>query len=263
MSELIPFDYADRQIRTLTIDGEPWFVAADVCAVLGYQNASDAVRKHVREAHRGVSRIATPSGEQQMTVINEPGLYRLIMRSNASNAEAFQDWVTDDVLPAIRKTGSYGQPHYDIPQTYAAALELAAKQTRELEASEAKVAELEPAAHSWEQLADTGVGDYSTRDAAQILDRDPAIATGQNRLFEYLYSIGWIDRTSRPYQRQVEAGRLSTRVQSYIHPHSGETVVAKPQVRITVKGLHELHKRLGGSRPLQLGQLALVPDASA
>jgi hypothetical protein len=89
MTALAIFDYSGQTVRTVMIDGEPWFVAADVCDVLGYANSRDAVSKHVPESRKRVSRIATPSGEQQMTVIDEPGLYRLIMRSNAAGAEAF------------------------------------------------------------------------------------------------------------------------------------------------------------------------------
>lgn len=249
VSELIPFEFHGTNVRVITIDGEPWFVAADVCLVLGYSNSRDAVSKHVRDSQKRVSRIATPSGRQPMTVISEGGLYRLIMRANTALADEFQDWVTDEVLPSIRRTGGY-QVQHQIPQSYAEALELAAKQTRALEAAEQRVTELEPAAHSWEQLADA-TGDYSLRDAAQILDRDPAIATGQNRLARYLREIGWTDRTGTPYQSQVDLNRLAVRATSFLNPVTGENV-PKRQTRITAKGLHELHKRMGGQRPLLL-----------
>jgi anti-repressor protein len=249
VSELVPFEFRGVSVRVVTIDGEPWFVAGDVAYVLGYSNSRDAVAKHVRDSQRRVSRIATPSGGQSATVISEGGLYRLMLRARTALADEFQDWVTEQVLPEIRKTGSYGE-RFEIPQTYAEALELAAKQTRQLEVAEQRAAALEPAARSWDILADAE-GDYSLRDAAQILDRDPAISTGQNRLSAYLKGIAWTDRTGRPYQAQVDLGRLAVRVTSYPHPRTGEDVPTR-QPRVTVKGLHELHKRMGGSGPLLL-----------
>lgn len=89
----------DAEIRVVLVAGEPWFVAKDLTGVLGFSNGRDAISKHVLPAQRGVSRIATPFGDQDMTVISEAGLYRLIMRSNVPAAEKFQKWVTEVVLP--------------------------------------------------------------------------------------------------------------------------------------------------------------------
>lgn len=139
---------------------------------------------------------------------------------------------------------------WTLPTTFPEALELAARQAREIEAEKARVAELEPAAHSWETLAEA-TGDYSLREAAQILDRDPSISTGQNRLARYLRDAGWTDSDGQPYQRHVDAGRLVRRPRSYDHPTTGQPV-ATTQVRITVRGLHALHKALGGSGPVLL-----------
>lgn len=118
------------------------------------------------------------------------------------------------------------------------------------DAAEAKVAELEPAAHSWTQLADAS-GDYSLREAAQILDRDPSISTGQNRLARYLREIGWADSSGEPYQRHVDANRLVRRSRTFDHPTTGQPT-ATVQVRITPKGLSELHRLLGGTGALLL-----------
>ncbi|MFJ1765011.1 BRO family protein [Amycolatopsis sp. NPDC088138] len=247
MNDLVPFDFRGTAVRVVPVDGEPWFVAGDVCYILGYSNSRDATSKHVRDHQKRVSRIATPSGEQSATVVSEGGLYRLLMRARTVLADEFQDWVTDEVLPAIRKTGRY---EVDVPKSFADALELAARQAREIEAKDELIGELEPAAASWSQLAEA-VGDYSLRETAQILDRDPAISTGQNRLSKYLKEIGWTDRVGLPYQRQVDAGRLSVRTRDFFNEGVGEQQVSK-QLRITVKGLHELHRRLGGGGPLLL-----------
>jgi anti-repressor protein len=239
------FPGTGQQVRTVVLDDEPWFVGRDVALVLGYANPHAALAAHVPDRHRGVSRFATPSGEQDMTVISEPGMYRLIMRSNTELADRFQEWVTAEVLPALRRTGSYSV--VAMP-THAQALRGWAAEIEAREAAERRAAELAPAADAWGVLA-SAQGDYSVREAAQILDRDPAISTGQNRLFAYMRQIGWLDREGQPYQAQVETGRLARRATSYTHPRTGEQITAC-QVRVTVKGLHALRDRLGGQATL-------------
>ena len=248
MSELIPFDYGDRRVRVVSRDGEPWFIAADVCKILGIRDTYDATRG-LDDDEKGTEIIRTPGGDQAVTAVSEPGLYSLILRSRKPEAKPFKRWVTHEVIPSIRKTGSYGiAPTHQIPQSFAEALELAARRARELEAATERVAELEPAARSWEHLAEAS-GDYSLREAAQILDRDPGISTGQNRLARYLRDIGWCDQRGTPYQAQVDLGRLAVRTRKFDHPITREPT-ATTQIRITTKGLHELHKRMGGQQPL-------------
>ncbi|MBQ5686848.1 MAG: toxin Bro [Ruminococcus sp.] len=94
-------------IRSMEIGGEPWFVGKDVATALGYAKPTDAVRKRVYEEDRGISKMETPSGIQEMTIINESGLYSLILGSKLDGAKRFKRWVTSEVLPAIRKTGAY------------------------------------------------------------------------------------------------------------------------------------------------------------
>ena len=96
-------------IRSLIKDGEPWFVAKDICGVLGLTNSRVAVGP-LDEDEKGVSKVYTPSGEQEMCVINESGLYALVIRSNKPNARKFRKWITSEVLPSIRKTGKYAAP---------------------------------------------------------------------------------------------------------------------------------------------------------
>lgn len=94
-------------VRTLTIDGEPYFVGKDVAEILGYKNPQDAIRTHVDAEDKGVSEILTPGGIQKMPIINESGLYSLILSSKLPKAKLFKRWVTADVLPSIRKHGLY------------------------------------------------------------------------------------------------------------------------------------------------------------
>ena len=98
------------KIRTLVLDGEPWFVGKDVAMALGYgegKSLANAVAKHVDKEDKGVTELMTPGGKQNMVIINESGLYALIFGSKLESAKRFKHWVTSEVLPAIRKTGSY------------------------------------------------------------------------------------------------------------------------------------------------------------
>ena len=95
------------EIRTVTIDNEPWFVGKDVATALGYKNTRQAILTNVMDEDKGVHSVDTPSGKQEMTVINESGLYALIFGSKLNSAKRFKHWVTSEVLPSIRKHGMY------------------------------------------------------------------------------------------------------------------------------------------------------------
>lgn len=98
------------EVRTMVIEGEPWFVGKDVAASLGYAEPRSAISKKVDAEDKGVAEMATPSGKQKMTIINESGLYSLIFGSKLESATRFKRWVTKEVLPSIRKTGGYKVP---------------------------------------------------------------------------------------------------------------------------------------------------------
>lgn len=147
-------------------------------------------------------------------------------------------------------------PTRQLPRSYAEALRELAGEVEAREAAEAQVAELEPRAHSWDVLA-AADGDLAVADAAKLLSRDPSIQLGEQRLFTILGENGWIfrqrsDNRWRIYQSAVDRGWLMPLPQSHYHPRTGRLVSDPPQVRVTLKGLHELHRRLGGSMPLQL-----------
>ena len=258
MSALELFTYESVDVRVVTQDGDPWFVAADVCAVLGIGNPSQAV-SYLDDDERMIVNAALISseGRPQDTIglISEAGLYSLILRSRKPEAKVFKRWVTHEVLPAIRRTGSYAVSQVPaqraIPQTFADALQLAADQAREIDRQSAEIAELEPKA----AIADTfldATGDYSVREAAQILARDHGIDLGERRLFDRLHQIGWLDPTGRPYQKHIDCGRLRSKPQTYGHPRTGERIVAKPQVRVTPKGVADLYRLLAPGAGLAL-----------
>lgn len=106
---LVVFNFVSNTLRVVLRDGEPWFVAADVCEALSIENNRNATAR-LDDDEKGVHSMDTPSGDQEMTVINESGLYSLILGSRKPEAKKFKKWVTSEVLPAIRKTGRYVAP---------------------------------------------------------------------------------------------------------------------------------------------------------
>lgn len=113
MNELQIFENEEfGEIRTVTINNEPWFVGKDVATALGFTNSRDAIATHVFEEDKGVEPIDTPGGKQNMTVVNESGLYALVFGSRLDSAKKFKHWVTAEVLPSLRKTGSYEMKNY-------------------------------------------------------------------------------------------------------------------------------------------------------
>ena len=109
-NNIVAFNYEEQQVRTIEKNSEPWFVGKDVADILGYTDTAQAVRKHIDDEDKGVVEMTTPGGKQNMIIINESGLYSLILSSKLPTARAFKRWVTSEVLPAIRKTGEYATP---------------------------------------------------------------------------------------------------------------------------------------------------------
>lgn len=111
MNELVIFNNPEfGEIRTVEVKGEPWFVGKDVATALGYKNPQEAVRNHVDDEDKGVSEILTPGGKQTVPVINESGLYSLVLSSKLPGAKRFKRWITSEVIPSIRKHGAYLTP---------------------------------------------------------------------------------------------------------------------------------------------------------
>ncbi len=110
MQELQTFNFEELPVRTLEVDGEPYFIGKDVADILGYANGRDALSKHVDEEDKLPSQIATAGQNRNVTIINESGLYSLIFSSKLENAKRFKRWVTSEVLPTLRKTGAYQVP---------------------------------------------------------------------------------------------------------------------------------------------------------
>ena len=164
------FAFEAYDIRIIVENGEPLFCAADVCKALGYGNPSEALRKHCRKD--GITKreaIDNLGRKQSTSFINEQNLYRLIMRSQLESAERFQDWVCGEVLPTIRKTGTYGKPPaFQIPQTMQEALRLAADQMDKNAALQKQIEADAPKVSAYDDLVDD-TGLFTATAVAKIL----------------------------------------------------------------------------------------------
>lgn len=234
-TRIIPFIYEGQDVRTVDVDGEPWFVLADIGAVLGTRGRDLA--RMIDAEDRGAHFVRSPSGDQEMVTVSEAGLYTVVIRSNNPAARPFRRWVTTEVLPAIRRTGQYGAPReLTGPELMARAL-IQADETIKEQAAELEVAR--PKVEVADRLLDATT-DLSVQDAANALTR-AGFKMGRTRLFSLLRDMGWTHRGAdgawRPYARHIEAGRLSVLPSSHYHPRTGELVLDPPQVRVTPKGL--------------------------
>ncbi|MGN8689446.1 phage antirepressor [Lactobacillus amylovorus] len=248
---LVPFAYGDATVRVVTIDGEPWFVLTDLCKVLRLGNVSMTASR-IADDMRGVTQIDTLGGAQQMTIVSEPGMYEVVIRSDKPEAATFRRWITSEVLPSIRRTGGYRVE--SITKRELALMVVEAEDAREL--AEQRARELAPAARAWSTMV-ACAGDYAVDEAAKVLSRDPAISTGRNRLFETMREQGWIYRSGHrqqwhAYQSQIECGRLAQKMASgpFLNHRTGELELPAPTIRITAKGLSALHRILGGTADL-------------
>lgn len=242
MSELAVFRYTGQDVRTVDVDGAVRFVAADVLAILELDRT--ALRR-LDEDEKGEDSIHTPGGPQIVVTVSEAGLYSLILGSRKTEAKAFKRWVTHDVLPAIRQSGSYAVERV-MPHNFASALRELLQEVESHDETRAELADALPRAEAWDAIVSAS-GDYSVGDAAKILARD-GIPTGPTRLFNQLHDIKWTfrgpDHAWRAYAERVEKGYLTEKASFHFHPGTGERVIDPPQVRVTVKGLERLRQRL-------------------
>lgn len=249
MTEIKIFDVAGHRIRFgVADDGRPYSVAADYAKAMRYaktQNATDLLD----EDEKGHAIIVTPGGPQRLAVIFEDGMWELIFRSTLPGAKTIKKRVKA-ILREIRETGSFGAtPQRELSRKELARYWYEAEERAEL--AEQRAAELEAPAEAWNVLASADP-DYSVREAAYILNRDPAIDTGQNRLFNDLRRMRVIDSRDIPYSDHARHVKLRPR--SFTNRATGEETAAKPQVRITAEGLAYLHRKLGGTAPLRLDE---------
>lgn len=233
MTPLVPFDYSGRQVRTVQVDGEPWFVAADVCAILGLSNPSTAVSRLAADDLSTTEVIDSMGRPQVVRTVNESGLYDLILDSRRSEARAFRRWVTSEVLPAIRKTGSYGVVQFD-PRNLDHVAELAnvaAKQAHELEAAKPKVE-----AFDTYMDADNALGMGAVANQLGI---------GRNTMMRKLREAGVLQKDNRPYQRYAHHFKVvATSYEAQNSTRATHTTYVRPS------GVELIRKVLSGGKGL-------------
>jgi len=219
------FTYAGGDdVRVVTEEGEPRFVAADVCAVLGLGRQQDSTR-HLDEDEKGECLVDTPSGRQMMVVVTEAGLYSLILRSRRPEAKAFRRWITHEVLPQIRRTGAYA-PRFQVPKDFPEALELAARQARELEAAREKVEAFDAFLNGkGVYLIDTVANLIGARHRALwnlLYDERILIRKGSRRRQPYAQpkTQGWFEVKTHPQERTRSHAATTT----YVTPFGAEQI---------------------------------------
>lgn len=172
-------------VRTVTINGEPWFVGKDVADILGYQNGSRDINRHVHEEDRQNYQNGTFDSPRGMTIINESGLYALIFGSKLESAVRFKHWVTSEVLPAIRKTGSYQAPQ---GKELLALAVLEAQKT--IEEQNKAIEQMKPKV-IFANAVETSHTSILIGDLAKLLKQN-GVETGQKRLFDWMREKGYL-----------------------------------------------------------------------
>lgn len=225
MNELQMFESAEfGKMRTLVKDGDPWFVGKDVAEILGYSNTRDAMAKHVDDEDKNTVAIRDGiQGNPNVTIINESGLYSLILSSKLPTAKKFKRWVTSEILPAIRKHGGYLTPDKveEILTNPDAIIRLATQ----LKEERAKRAEAEKVIE--EQRPKALFADAVSASKTSILIgalakliRQNGVDVGQKRLFEWLRKKGYLIKSGNdknmPTQRSMERGLFEVKEGSYV-----------------------------------------------
>ncbi|MDM8204304.1 phage antirepressor KilAC domain-containing protein [Faecalicoccus acidiformans] len=236
MNDLKLFNFENHEVRTLLMDGEPYFVGKDVAEILGYSNSSKAVMVHVDvedkeslmlEAHSQNGNLV----KTQTTVINESGVYALIFGSKLPSAKKFKHWVTSEVLPQIRKTGNY-----KMPGTYAEALRELADQTEKNEALRLENKEMKPKALFADAVNDSDT-DILVGDLAKLIKQN-GHDIGQKRLFQWMRDNGYLMKSGNsrnlPTQKAMQLGLFRIKERTINNP-DGSIRITKT-TKVTGKG---------------------------
>lgn len=210
-------------------DGEPMFVAKDVCAILGLGRQQDSTR-YLDDDEKGECLVNTPSGAQKMVCVTEPGFYKLVMRSRKPEAKAFQRWVTHEVLPAIRRDGGYMVARDETPEETMARAFVIAQAT--IDRQKSRIAELEPKALFADAVAASD-GTCLVGELAKMM-RQNGLTVGQNRLFAMLREDGYLGNVGNnrnvPTQRAMDLGLFRIKETAVTHSDGHVTINRTPKV---------------------------------
>lgn len=223
-------------IRAIELNGEPWLVGKDVADVLGYGNYRQALKTNVDEEDKGVHQMDTLGGRQDMTIINESGLYSLIFGSKLPKAKEFKHWVTSEVLPSIRKHGGYIKDQENLTEDELLSRALLVAQSRIAE-RDRQIERMRPK----EIFADAVTASHNSilvGELAKVL-RQNGVEIGQNRLFEWLRENGYLIKRkgsdwNMPTQMAMELGLFEIKETVITHA-DGHTSINKT-VKVTGKG---------------------------
>ena len=222
-------------------DGEPMFVAKDVCAAL---SIAPTAASRLDEDEKGLRLTQTPGGEQNVLLVTEPGFYKLVMRSRKPEAKAFQRWVTHEVLPALRRDGGYMGARDETPEQTMARAVLLAQQT--IDRQKSRIAELEPKALFADAVAASD-GTCLVGELAKMM-RQNGVEVGQNRLFAMLREDGYLGNVGQnrnvPTQRAMDLGLFRIKETAVTHSDGHVTINRTPKV--TGKGQIYFVKRYCG-----------------
>ncbi|EGT3800875.1 phage antirepressor [Clostridioides difficile] len=227
------------EIRVIEIKEEPWFVGKDVAEKLGYKDTSDALKRHVDDEDKGVGEIPTPGGNQNMRLINESGLYSLILSSKLPNAKAFKRWVTNEILPSIRKTGGYIHTTENMSddEIMARALQVAQKtiekKSREIEEKD-KVIQLQQPKVLFADAVASSDDSILVGELAKLLKQN-GIDTGEKRLFAWLRDNGYLIKRkgedyNTPTQKSVDLKIMETKKRAIYNPDGSTKITKTPKV---------------------------------
>ncbi len=224
------------KVRVVEISGEPWMVGKDIAKALGYSNSRDAISKHVDDDDKGVAKCDTLGGKQDLQVINESGMYSLVLGSKLPGARRFKRWITSEVLPSIRKHGAYMTP--EKIEEVLLNPDVIIRLATELKEERQKVLELKPKADFYDTVANSD-SLLSMAEVAKVLDK----GIGRNRLFKLLRSRGILQGNNVPYQRFVDAGYFKVVESSYM---AGDNVIVSTVTYVKQKGVDYIRKLLEG-----------------
>lgn len=235
MNEVQLFNFENHEVRSLLLNNEPWFVGKDVAEALGYSKARNAIATHIDSEDKKDAPIqGTLGGVQEMTVINESGLYSLVLSSKLPSAKKFKRWVTSEVLPALRKTGQYQVKELSGQELMAKAL-IEAQSV--LAAKDKVIEEMKPKA----LFADAVTASHTSilvGELAKILKQN-GIDMGQKRLFAWLREKGYLIKRqgtdyNMPTQKAMDLGLFEIKEGSYVNG-SGVNITTKTP-KVTGKG---------------------------
>nr|WP_325195610.1 phage antirepressor [uncultured Oscillibacter sp.] len=242
MSNIQIFNYNSTEIRTIQNDGEPWFVLKDVCQVLGMDTTQlKKVADRLEADEKGRTQITTPGGVQETWIINESGLYNVILRSDKPEAKPFRKWVTSEVLPTIRRHGMYATP--DTVEKMLADPDTTIKLLETIKQERAARLALEAQAEADKPkvlFADAVSASHTSilvGDLAKLL-RQNGVEIGQNRLFRFLRDNGYLcshgERYNLPTQRSMDRGWFQVK-ETTINQPDGSVRITRT-VKVTGKG---------------------------